>query len=169
MASVPAAEPEPPGPGAVPVEVNDDWYAAFVADTYPRLARALVAAFGVERGQEAVAEAFAWGWEHRNELRVMANPLGYLYRVGQSRSRPRKRPSFPVPDASVLPWVEPGLPAALGELTEQQRVCLVLAHAYGWTHREVADLLELRPSSVQNHIERGLAKLRLALGVATDA
>jgi len=65
----------------------------------PRLARALVAAYGPERGQEAVAEALADAWEHFEDVRVMPNPAGYVYRVGQSRSRPRRRPvtaAFPV-------------------------------------------------------------------------
>jgi hypothetical protein len=61
----------------------------------PRLRRALVAAYGTERGREATCEALAWAWEHWNDVRGMANPVGYLYRVGQSRTRPRRhRPVF---------------------------------------------------------------------------
>jgi RNA polymerase sigma factor (sigma-70 family) len=134
----------------------------------PRLRRALVAAYGTERGREATCEALAWAWEHWSDVRGMANPVGYLYRVGQSRTRPRRhRPVFEVPDRSEVD-VEPGLPAALASLSERQRVAVVLVHGFGWTHREVAELIGTSPSSVQNHVERGMRRLRRALGGRTD-
>jgi DNA-directed RNA polymerase specialized sigma24 family protein len=55
---------------------------------------------------------------------------------------------------------------ALGVLTERQRVCVSLVHGFAWSHREVADLLDLSPSSVQNHVERGLERLRAEMGVS---
>ena len=144
-------------------------FAEFVAEVEPRLRRALVAAYGGERGREAVAEALAWGWEHWSELAVMDNPAGYLYRVGQSRTRPRKEPPrFEAPPGAE-PWIEPELLPALAALTERQRVAVVLVHGFGWTHREVADLTDLAVTSVQNHVERGLEKLRAALEVHLDA
>ena len=140
-------------------------FAAFVHEVEPRLRRALVAAYGADRGREAVAEALAWGWEHWAELATMDNPAGYLYRVGQSRTRPRRQPPrFAVPPGGE-PWIEPQLLPALATLTERQRVAVVLVHGFGWTHREVAELTDLAVTSVQNHVDRGLAKLRAALEV----
>ena len=72
------------------------------------------------------------------------------------------------PDAGD-PWIEPNLAGALGALTERQRVAVSLVHGYGWTLREVADLCGLQITSVQNHLERGLARLRDRLGVTEDA
>jgi len=143
-------------------------FETFVHDVRPRLARAFLAAYGVERGQEALAEALAYAWEHYGELRQMENAAGYLYRVGQSRSRARRHAPMllPAPIDIGLPDVEPGLPRALSALTERQRVCVVLVHAYGWTHQEVADVVGLRRSSVQNHVERGLGRLRAAIGAS---
>jgi DNA-directed RNA polymerase specialized sigma24 family protein len=142
----------------------------FAADVRPRLARAFVAAYGLERGQDALAEAMAYAWERFESVRSLANPAGYLYRVGQSRSRRRSAPPlFPPVRELGLPDVEPGLPGALRALTERQRACVTLVHAYGWTHQEVGDLLGLSRSSVQNHVERGLDRLRRAIGVVTDA
>jgi hypothetical protein len=69
---------------------DDDGFEDFFAVAEPRLRRALVAAYGIERGREAAAEALAYGWEHWSKVRAMKNPTGYLYRVGQSRSRARK-------------------------------------------------------------------------------
>jgi RNA polymerase sigma-70 factor (ECF subfamily) len=143
---------------------------ALVAELRPRLARAFVAAYGVERGQEALAEALACAWERCDEVGAMDNPAGYLFRVGQSRSRPRRRPPlFPAPADVGLPWVEPSLPAGLRALTEHQRVAVVLVHGYGWTHREVGELLGVAPTTVQNHVERALARLRDHLKAVTDA
>lgn len=146
-------------------------FQVFVAEVRPRLARALVAAYGSERGQEALAEALAYAWEHFDEVRRMGNPAGYLYRVGQSRSRPRRRAPvvFPAPAEVGLPAVEPRLPAALAALSERQRACVALVHALGWTHQETAELLGLSRSSVQNHVERALERLRQAIGVFDNA
>jgi DNA-directed RNA polymerase specialized sigma24 family protein len=141
----------------------------FVDDARIRLARAFTAAYGPDRGQDALAEAMAYAWTHFDELRAMANPVGYLFRVGQSSTRPRKRvPRFPAPQARGVPDVEPALADALTSLTEHQRVCVVLVHAYEWTYREVADLLGISRSTVQNHLERGLARLRMVIGDVDD-
>jgi DNA-directed RNA polymerase specialized sigma24 family protein len=145
-------------------------FASFHAAAEPRLRRALVARYGAEVGREAAAEALAYGWEHWDRVQAMANPEGYLYRVGQSRIRrlwPR-RTGFDAAAAPTMPWVEPGLPGALGQLSTRQRQVVVLVHGFEYTHQEVADLLGISRSSVQNHVERGLAKLRARLEV-TDA
>jgi DNA-directed RNA polymerase specialized sigma24 family protein len=147
-------------------------FEAFVAEVRPRLARASVAAYGRERGAEALSEALAVAWERFDEIVVMANPAGYLFRAGQSRSRPRKRVEparFPPPAELGLPDVEPGLPAALGCLTERQRACVVLVHGFALTQREVAELLGLSSSAVQNHVERGMQRLRQEMGVQPHA
>jgi DNA-directed RNA polymerase specialized sigma24 family protein len=144
-------------------------FSAFFALAEPRLRRALVAAHGGERGREATAEALAWAWEHWSEVEAMANPIGYLYRVGRSRTRGRRyRVVFARADGGEH-WVEPRLTLALGELTERQRLAVGLVHGYGWTLREVADVCGLRVTTVQNHLERGTARLRLLLGASEDA
>lgn len=152
--------------------MEDAGFDTFVDEVQPRLARAFVAAYGVERGTEALSEALAVAWERFDEIAAMKNPAGFLYRVGQSRSRPRRRieaTRFPAPADIGLPDVEPGLPQALAVLTERQRVCVALVHGFAWTHREVADLLGLSSSSVQNHVERGLDRLRTEMGVSPHA
>ena len=147
----------------------EERFRAFVADVEPRLARALLAAYGQERGREAVAEALAYAWEHWERIEPMTNPAGYLYRVGQSRTRSRLRPVV-APDrvSREAPWVEPRLTRAMDDMTERQRVAVVLIHGFEWTFAEVASLLGISVSSVQRHLERGLAKLRAVLGVDVD-
>src|SRR4051794_36888240 len=114
----------------------------------PRLRRALVAAYGLERGREGPAEALAYGWEHWNEVRGLRNPVGYLYRVGQSRTRVRNRPAvFDVPAQAGDIWVEPGLAGALRDLSERQRLAVMLVHGFGWQLAEVAEVTGIRVST----------------------
>jgi DNA-directed RNA polymerase specialized sigma24 family protein len=149
-----------------------DDFDVFVEQVRPRLARAFVAAYGPERGEEALAEAMAVAWEQFDEIVWMENPAGFLYRVGQTRSKPRRRLQavrFPTPENLGVPDVEPALPGVLERLTERQRVCVALVHGFGWTHQEVADLLDVARTSVQNHVERGLQRIRSEMGVTRHA
>ena len=144
-------------------------FEAFVADAEPRLRRALVAAYGFEEGRDAAADALAYAWEHWPRLQEVSNLPGYLFRVAQSSCR-RKRPPvlFDTSDwADHL--VEPGLPRALAALSHCQRVAVVLVYGYGYTLREVSALPGVRKTTVQTHVERGLARLRVKLGVNDDS
>jgi RNA polymerase sigma factor (sigma-70 family) len=155
-------------------------FEAFVRAAEPRLSRALAAAYGFEDGRDATAEALAYAWENWDRLRHVANLPGYLFRVGQSRSRRFRQPVIPgMPGGrSRGPTLfassddadhafEPGLPAALAALTPRQRIAVVLVHGYGYTLREVAELTGIRQTTVQNHLIRGLARLRATLGVTS--
>ncbi len=73
---------------------------------------------------------------------------------------------FDTDSVQTLPWIEPGLPDALNKLSARQRQVVVLVHGFEYTHQEVADLLGISRSSVQNHVERGLARLRSELEVS---
>jgi DNA-directed RNA polymerase specialized sigma24 family protein len=143
-------------------------FSGFFALAEPRLRRALVATYGGDRGREATAEALAWAWEHWSKVQTMENPIGYLYRVGRSRTRGRRFRVVFAPADGRDPWVEPGLGEALAALTERQRLTVGLVHGYGWTLREVADVCGLRVTTVQNHLERGTARLRSLMGVSQD-
>jgi RNA polymerase sigma factor (sigma-70 family) len=144
-------------------------FSRFIADLQPRLARSFVAAYGPERGEDALAEALVYAWAHFDELARRENPAGYLFRVGQSRTRPRKRPVvLPPRSHGDDPEVEPALLRALARLSERQRLCIVLVHVYEWTQHEVAELLGVSASSVQVHISRGMTSLRRAVGDISD-
>lgn len=145
-------------------------FEAFVSEVEPRLRPALIAAFGFDRGREAAAEALGWAWEHRDHLSRLQNKVGYLFRVGQSRTRSRKEPigGF-TRSEQTEPWVEPGLGPALADLSERQRVAVVLVTGFSWTHREVAELMGIRVTTLQSNLERGLRHLRAAMEVNDHA
>jgi RNA polymerase sigma factor (sigma-70 family) len=139
----------------------DAWYEV----VEPKLRRALTAAYGRERGREAAAEALAWAWEHRDRLDTVDKPVAYLYRVGRSRTRLRRVRILHGRAEWSEPWIEPRLGAALASLTQRQRVAVVLVYCYAWTLAEVADILGIKTTTVQNHLERGLARLRSVMEV----
>lgn len=146
-------------------------FEAFFRVAEPRLRRALIARFGIDGGREATVDALVYGWRNWERIRSMANPLGYLYRVGTSRA---PGPSRTVGlDVDVIgtdrdPLVEPGLESALKELSESQRVSVVLRHSFEWTYAEIAELLDVSVSSVRNHLDRALRKLRSSLDLEVD-
>ena len=139
-------------------------FEAFVAEAEPRLRRALIGAVGTDRVGDAVAEALAYAWENWATVSLFDNPVGYLYRVGQSKVRRRKVPTLRSMVAPGIPEIEPGLPLALMKLPVKQRTAVWLAHGCEWTHREIADALDISPSTVSTHVNRGLDALRRQLG-----
>jgi DNA-directed RNA polymerase specialized sigma24 family protein len=154
----------------ISMETLGDTFTEFFERSEPKLRNALVASYGVEVGTEAASDALAYGWEHWDRVREMDNPVGYLFRVGRSRSRRfRRRPPLPIVAArpNPIPWVEPGLPKALARLSERQRVAVILVHSLGWTYAEAAELLGVSIGTVEIHVRRGLRRLRRSLGVRT--
>lgn len=141
-------------------------FSRFAADAEPRLRRALVAWYGVDVGHEATADALALAWERWDEIEAMANPVGYLFRVGQSSSRRYRRRAvgLPVVPVAEFPDVDPRLPAALARLSHQQRAAVLLVHAHGWTQTEAAEALGCSISTLRNHLDRGMRRLRMTLG-----
>ncbi len=69
---------------------GEEEFEVFVRVHEPRLRRALVAAYGPADGSDASASALAFAWERWDRVKVLDNPAGYLYRVGQTSLR-RKR------------------------------------------------------------------------------
>lgn len=138
-----------------------------------RLKRAFVARYGLDPGLDVAADAMAWAWTNREQVAQANNPVGVLYRVGQSRARRYlrwkhrlARPAFPPEEAADgATWIEPGLDVALGGLDVEHRTAVVLVHCFQWTYQEVADLEGVPLHTVRNRVHRGLERLRSHLGV----
>ena len=98
-------------------------FAEFLRVVEPGLRQALVATYGPIDGREATIDALSWAWEHWDRLGEVANPTGYLYRVGQSATRRFVARHLPLVGketaADRLPDVEPGLVPALNRLSSQ--------------------------------------------------
>jgi RNA polymerase sigma factor (sigma-70 family) len=149
-------------------------FAEFFEQSEDRLRHALVASYGPAIGRESALDALSWGWEHWDQLQAMANPVGYLYRVGQTAAR-RLLKSPPVVNlrssaAAVHdPEIAPELQSALAHLSEQQRASVVLVHGYAMSQRHAAEVLGVSPSTLREHLARGMERLRNELKDRDDA
>jgi RNA polymerase sigma factor (sigma-70 family) len=156
--------------GEVQVNAQQRPFEVFVAVEGTRLRRALVASYGVEAGSDACAEALAWAWEHWSSVVEMSNPVGYLFRVGQSAARrlrhQTRRVTFPSErrsDESDTGEVGVRLDAALVGLSSQQRVVALLVHGHGYTYGEVAEITGASVASVRSDLHRAMKRLRQRL------
>lgn len=151
------------GGNDTPISVSDMIHASSFA-----LQRALVVRFGIDVGTEAHADAMAYAVEHADRLAAMGNPVGYLYRVGQTSAQRmhRWRRTFPLTAEPVVTHgaFVPELQPALEALRHGHRVAVVLVHGYSFSYAEVADVLGVPESTVRNYVRRGLVALRRAIG-----
>jgi RNA polymerase sigma-70 factor (ECF subfamily) len=151
-------------------DVTDvDGFEDFVREVEPRLRRAFVPTHGLDGAQDATSEAVAWAWEHWSKVETMENPAGYLYRVGQSRTRSKRQGHLPEPEQVGVADLEPELVPALSALPRRQRTAVWLVHACGWTYAETAAAMKVSRSAVGTHVARGLDRLRKELGDESDA
>lgn len=150
----------------------DEEFVAFFEDAEPLVRRALVSRYGPELGRDATAEGFAVAWRSWSRVSVMDNRAGYVYRTaerwaGREHSRPQPRQ-----DALAVTedrHRDCQLARALDQLSPRQRQAVVLVEGFGLTHREAAELLGCAKSSLQNHIERGMRRLRKNMEVPDSA
>jgi len=156
--------------GGVATSTRNDAMTLDLEELDRRMRVAFLARYGSDVGNEVASEVMAWAWEHRSRLEEMDNPAGYLFRVGQSKSRryfrwKKERIKLPAEQGKEQStWSEPGLPAALASLGTEQRTAVILVHCLQWTYAEVSELLDLPLHTVRNHIHRGLTTLRHELG-----
>ena len=146
--------------------VGTEDFETFARRHGPDLRRVLVARYGLEVGVEAAADALAYAWERWERVGAMANPTGYLVRVGQSAARRyRRRPvGLPAAAPSAPASFDPRLPRALERLSARQRSAVILICVHDWTYPAAAAALGVSESTLRNHVRRGLESLRRELG-----
>lgn len=143
-------------------DIGHQEFSLFVTEVEPRLSRALTGAYGLDVGEEATRDALAYAWENWDRVSQMDNPVGFLFRVGQSRSRRYRRRRVVLPEvrSDELPHIEPALPKALESLSERQRAALLLIKVEGLTERDAARAMGVSRVTVRRHADRALSKLR---------
>ena len=158
-------------PGETDLGADDALFRALIEDHGARLRRALVAANGVQIGNDVCADALAWAWEHRTRVLAMEHPVAYLFRVGQSSARRHRRWNREIHFPSEAKENDttrdsPLLDEALGRLNQRQRVVVMLVHAHGHSYGEVADALGVSVATVRNQLHRGMRRLRAEMGAS---
>jgi DNA-directed RNA polymerase specialized sigma24 family protein len=156
--------------GAVVADGSEADFDSFAAAVSVPLRQALIAALGVDRGEEAHALAMAYGWENRVKVMAMTSPVAYLFTVGRSRTRHRRKavPVHYLPPAAGVFDFEPRLAPAMVRLSEKQRLAVFLVVGCGWSVAEVGRVTGRSESSVRTLVTRGLARLRAELGVEEE-
>lgn len=137
---------------------------AFVKTARPSLTRALVGHIDRRHVDDVLSEAFAYAWENWDDLADYESPMGYLFRICQSKARQPKVPALPLPEPGRIPDFEPQLVPALLRLPDSQRSAVWLIEACRWSYRDTAEALDMSVSAVGTHRQRGMAKLRKELG-----
>ena len=148
-------------------------FTEFLGNHGSRLRHAFIARYGPDVGSDVMGDVAEYAWKHWDEILAMDNLSGWLYRVGQSRSRKYFRRlrslRLPAPRSDRVPEVEPALPRLVASLPESQRVAVLLTQAFGYTEREAAETIGVSPSTVHQNTQRGLERLRARLGVPSNA
>ena len=151
------------------MDLDNAPFESFVSVEGRRLRRALIAAYGLDAGTEACAEALAWAWEHWDRVAEMTNPVGYLFRVGQSSARRtrrwQRRIRLPPERAHEGSEMSLRVDEVLLTLPPRQRLAALLVHGYGYSYAEVADATGSSVASVRNDLHRAMKSLRKRLEV----
>ena len=157
--------------------------AGLLAERYLRACRTVaLSIIGEAAGAEDVCQdAFVYAIEHIGDCRRPERFGAWLFQITRNRSRNHLRdhgggrlveieavtlrdplPS-PADDAERAQTRE-RLLAALARLPTERREIVLLHDLEGWTHREIAERLELPPGTVRSHLHHARRRLRELLG-----
>jgi RNA polymerase sigma-70 factor (ECF subfamily) len=95
--------------------------------------------------------------------REAVRPSGHSVAFSDNASLPAIRAPGDTEAAVHLALEQQRVRAAVAQLPAEQRQVLALAYFQGYTHREIAELLDLSPGTVKSHIRSGLVRLREVL------
>lgn len=150
---------------------DPDAFEAAVRPCYAPLMRRLVVVLGDEHDAEDVAQdaylrAFR-SWERFDGADVRAWLYTIALRLAFNHVRRRRRWLGILGRTAPAPWTDrsdPDLWDAIHRLDARTRAALMLNVLDGYTHREIAAMLEVPEGTVASWISRGRAALRTELG-----
>jgi RNA polymerase sigma factor (sigma-70 family) len=140
-------------------------------DEHERLYRALYFVTGSsDDAQELMQEAFLKLWERWDTLRWIDDPVAYLFRVGMNGFRMRARRARvaarrlmhlePMRDAYDDVDLQEDVRRMLLALPPRKRAALVLTGIFGYSSKEAARILGVRPTTVRVLASQARAALR---------
>jgi RNA polymerase sigma-70 factor (ECF subfamily) len=104
--------------------------------------------------------------------------IAYHVLVDERRKHKRQMGFQEVLDATVDPDTSvdhehaselPDLPRLLGVLSEDERVAMILCHAFGCSHAEASEASGMPVGTVKSHLRRGAEKIRKKFGIGGTA
>jgi RNA polymerase sigma factor (sigma-70 family) len=159
--------------------VDDDDFTDWYRDHHRRVVATLTVVCGDRAlGAELADEAFVRALERWDQVRSMANPAGWVHRVGVNlaRSRARRRAveqrvlgRLAAPAAVVdPPELRPEVWAAVRSLPPRERAAVALRYVADLPERDVADALGLRRGTVARLLHDARRTLADRLGERPD-
>ena len=158
-----------------------------LAERYLRACRATALSIvcDVPGAEDVTQDAFVYAIERIDDCRQPERFGAWLLQIVRNRSRNHlrdRRPGRVVPlddvsepsgDASPARDAERSelrdrLLAALAELPEDRREVVLLHDLEGWTHREIAERMELPAGTVRSHLHHARRRMRQLLGGLTE-
>lgn len=153
--------------------------AARLADRYLRACRAVALSIvgDIPGAEDVTQDAFVYAIERIDECRHPDRFGAWLLQIVRSRSRNAvrdRKPGRVVPLDNVDPASGGASPArdaersdlrerllrALRELPEDRREVVLLHDLEGWTHREIAERMDLPQGTVRSHLHHARRRLR---------
>lgn len=149
-----------------------DAFEAAVMQHYPGLVRRLTVVLGrdAEAGQDLAQETLtrayrAWDRFDGTDTRAWLHTIGLRLAFNERQRRIRWAGLLGQRETEPS-WIEPEdlpLHEALRHLRPEHRAALLLTVVDGYTHEEVAVMLEVAPGTVASWVSRAKARLREAL------
>lgn len=119
---------------------------------------------------DCVQEAVFRGWIKQKQLKSDEKFKAWMTKIVisearnlQRRESRRRQAQEKAPRPGGAPQQTACLPAALGSLTESQRLPLVLFYLEGYSTREIAMMLSLNEGAVRERLRSARIKLRRAI------
>ena len=156
-----------------------------LAERYLRACRAVaLSIIGEPAGAEDVCQdAFVYAIERIDDCRQPERFGAWLLQIVRNRSRNQlrdRKSSVPIDDLPLESGMESPaarveqremrerLLAALAEIPEERREVVLLHDLEGWTHREIAERMELPAGTVRSHLHLARKRLRELLHETTE-
>ena len=148
-----------------------DSFERFYTDNWQSVYRALAVGIGdIDLAREATDEAMVRAYERWRTVSHMANPGGWVYRVGAnwatSRLRRRRLQLRRLPAAGVSTnpdAVDPRLLEAVRRLSPRHRDVVVARYLLDMSESDTASALGIPKGTVKSRLSRALTELKEAL------
>lgn len=161
-------------------ETHEETFRLFVDRSSARALRVAWRLIGgdASEAEEVVQEAFLAAWKALPHFRGDSSLDTWFFRILVRRAHNHRRwrsirtlwsdpkkidPEDPTSEPQADPLLRARINKALDQLSQRQREVFVLVHMDGFTVRETADILALRPGSIKSHLHRALCHLRTEL------
>ncbi|PSQ73528.1 MAG: RNA polymerase sigma-70 factor [Bacteroidetes bacterium QH_9_64_21] len=136
----------------------------------------------VDRARDVVQEVFLRIWRRREKLDIRVSLKSYLYQAVRNRALNHIRRSETEDefqdhvrhtsnesdqrtaiDTFHMKELSEDVNEAIADLPDRRRMAFLLHRRHGFTYKEIAQIMEISPKTVENQIGRALKSLRSQL------